>query len=187
MPPLSGIENQTSVAAKMEATMSISDDSNEARGRVRPMMRHDLPVVSGLIARLARHHGDRPAIDVSRLEADLFAPVPWVQGLVVERFGYVVGYALMTARYHAQWTRRGLELDHLFVLEGSRGLGLGRKLVAAVIDHARTEGCAFLKVGTHADNAHAPAFYAAIGFSERIGRDGLQFALRLEDDAAAVA
>lgn len=145
---------------------------------MRPMERHDLPVVSGMIARLARHHGDDPAIDLARLEMDLFAPMPWVHGLVVERFGYVVGYALMTPRYRAQVTQRGLDLHHLFVLEGSRGLGLGRQLVSSVVDYARQSACGYLTVGAHPENRHAQAFYGSLGF-EAYGSGG-QFSMPLQ-------
>ena len=158
--------------------MTISQDLLDARGRVRPMERHDVPVVSGLIARLARHHGDDPVIDAARLEADLFAPLPWLRGLVVERFGYVVGYALMTQIYRAQLTQRGFDLHHLFVLEGSRGLGLGKRLVSAALEQGRHEGCAFLAVGTHPENAKAQDFYRTLGFEAR-GGGGQRFAMPL--------
>lgn len=158
--------------------MTLSQDIIEARGKVRPIQRHDVPVVSGLIARLARHHGDVPAIDAARLEADLFGPAPWLHGLVVERFGYVVGYALMTHIYRAQLTQRGLDLHHLFVLESSRGLGLGRQLVDAALAYGRQEGCAFLAVGTHRENGKAQAFYRTLGFEPR-GGGGERFAMSL--------
>ncbi|WP_231848751.1 GNAT family N-acetyltransferase [Sphingobium sp. SYK-6] len=141
-----------------------SDDIREGRGRVRPMDRHDLAVVADMIVRLARHHGDDPAIDAARLEVDLFGETRWLHGLVVERFGYVVGYALLVPRYRAQLTLRGLDLHHLFVLEGSRGLGLGRLLVAGAQAAAREAGCAFLTVGARAENGRAQDFYRSLGF-----------------------
>ena len=131
------------------------------------MARHDVPVVAGMIARLARHHGDEPAIDAARLQADLFVGTPWLRGLVVERFGYVVGYALMIPRYRAQATERGLDLHHLFILEGSRGLGLGRLLVEAVAQVAREEACGFLLVAAEAGNHKAQDFYRSLGFEDR--------------------
>lgn len=159
--------------------MLLSEDMQDGRGRVRPMARHDLPVVSALIARLAQHHGDTAWIDISRLEADLFAPSPWIYGLVAERFSFVVGYALMTQRYIAQRTERGIDLHHLFVIEGSRGLGLGRQLVASVVDFAREAECSFLDVGTRADNRQAQAFYRSLGFAPR-ERTGQSFAMMVQ-------
>jgi len=178
VPPLSGIARQASVAAKMEALMSRSDQSRDIETRARPMARHDLPVVSAMIARLAAHHGDTPLVDPARLEADLFGAGPWLHGLVAERFGFIVGYALLTPRYRAQLTQRGLDLHHLFVMEGSRGLGIGRLLVAAAADHARARGCAFLAVGTSAENVRAGDFYRANGFVPRVDA-GPVFAMAL--------
>nr|WP_250890471.1 GNAT family N-acetyltransferase [Sphingobium nicotianae] len=132
-----------------------------------------------MIARLARHHGDEPLIDAARLQADLFGPVPWLHGLVVERFGYVVGYALLTPLYRAQLTQRGLDLHHLFVIESSRGIGLGKLLVDAALTFARAEGCSYLAVGTHADNHRAQDFYRTLGFEARAA-SGERFALALQ-------
>ncbi|MBN8829745.1 MAG: GNAT family N-acetyltransferase [Sphingomonadales bacterium] len=159
--------------------MIISQDIIEARGRVRPMERHDVPVVSGLMARLARHHGDAPAIDAAGLEADLFGPAPALHGLVVERFGYVVGYALMTHIDRAQPSQRELALRHVFVLESSRGLGLGKQLVGAARAYGREAGCAFLAVGAPPENRRAQDFYRTLGFEP--GRSGAgQFAMSLQ-------
>jgi GNAT superfamily N-acetyltransferase len=168
MPPLSGIDNPDFSGGQYgRPLVSQSDHSTETHGHVRPIQRHDLPVVSDLIARLAEHHGDQPEIDMAHLEADLFAPAPWVHGLVVEHSGVVVGYALMIPRYRAQRTQRGFDMHHLFVLEDSRGRGLGRQLVASVIAYAREARCDFLVVGTAADNNRAQDFYRSFGFEAR--------------------
>lgn len=151
--------------------MSKFHDDPEHSARVRAMERYDLAVVSGLIQRLARQHGDQPAIDPAMLETDLFCATPWLHGLVVERFSYVVGYALMTPRYHAQFTQRGLDLHHLYLLEGSRGLGLGRRLVDGVIAFARDADCRFVLVGAQGSNICAQRFYEAVGFLPRAGGD----------------
>lgn len=158
--------------------MSRSDMLQDIETGVRPIARHDLPVVSAMIARLAAHHGDAPLVDPARLEVDLFGPEPWLHGLVAERFGFIVGYALLTPRYRAQLTQRGLELHHLFVMEGSRGLGIGRLLVAAAADHARARGCGFLTVGTSAQNVRAGDFYRTSGFVPRLDA-GPVFAMAL--------
>lgn len=141
----------------------------EGQGRVRPMARHDVPVAAGLIARLARHYDERPTIDAARLEADLLAGAPAFHGLVVERFGYVVGYALMTPRESASPATRVLDLHQLFVIEGSRGLGLGRALAGSVVDVAREAGCGLIVARAHAANSHARGFYGALGFQPRDG------------------
>ena len=149
--------------------MLLTEAVIEAQGRVRPMARHDVPVAAGLIARLARHYDERPAIDAAGLEADLLAGAPAFHGLVAERFGYVVGYALMTPGEGASSAARTLELHQLFVIEGSRGLGLGRALVGSVMDVARETGCGLIVARAHVANIHARGFYGALGFQPRDG------------------
>lgn len=141
----------------------------EAQGRVRPMARHDVPVVAALIARLClvdRADGaDRaaPQLDAAALEAGLRAPASRLHGLVAERFGYVVGYALLEADAAGE----ALDLRQLFVMEGSRGLGLGHRLVGAAADVARAAGCRRLVTRPPLASVHAPGFYAALGFQAR--------------------
>ena len=140
--------------------MLLADVRNEARGRVRPLARHDVPVVAAMIARLVVRQEGPPRIDAATLETALRAPAPSIQGLVAERFGYVVGYALMVmdAMPHI------LDLQQLFVIEGSRGRGLGRALAKAAADLAREAGCDRLVAHVPAGRSHAQGFYTALGF-----------------------
>lgn len=142
--------------------MLLAEIKNEARGRVRPMARHDMPVVAAMIARLARQHEMASYIDVIALEAELRATAPRVHGLVAERFGYVVGYAVAAVNEVAC----ALDLQQVFVIEGSRGRGLGRALAEAAIDLACEAGCC--RVVAHAPTAcpHARGFYDTLGFDD---------------------
>lgn len=140
--------------------MLLADIKNEARGRVRPLARHDVPVVAAMIARLAGRRERLPRIDAATLETELRAPAPRVQGLVAERFGYVVGYALVTMDAPS----RALALRQVFVIEGSRGRGLGRALAEAAADLAREAGCGRIVAHVPVDCPHAWGFYAALGF-----------------------
>lgn len=86
----------------------------EETGHVRPMERHDLATVAGLMG-LAR--ADPALLAPGALDQALFGSTPSLSAFVAERFGYVVGYALC-----------GAEVAQLYVMRGSRGLGLGAKL-----------------------------------------------------------
>jgi GNAT superfamily N-acetyltransferase len=55
-------------------------------------------------------------------------------------------------------------LEDLFVRDRSRGQGLGRALVAAVLERARARGCAPVEVDTNERNAPALALYESFGF-----------------------
>ncbi len=83
------------------------------------------------------------------------------------------------------------EILTLAVAPNARGKGLGRALLQAAIDKARAMGAAtmFLEVG--ADNPHALALYAGLGFAKvgtrksyYEGRDALVLRLPLAGDFA---
>jgi GNAT superfamily N-acetyltransferase len=156
--------------------LQISPHTLDGR-HVRPIARHDLAMVAGMMTRLAQHHGDPAAVagqggapvDMAGLDADLFGPVPLLHGLVAERFGFVVGYALMLPRYRAQVSRpvlpRILDVEQLYVHEGSRGRGLGRMLMAGITAHAQREGFTVLAAGQLTENARGHEFFERIGFA----------------------
>jgi len=69
-----------------------------------------------------------------------------------------------------------LELKRLYVRPGTRGLGLGKRLVEAAIASARQSGFGELRLDTLASMASAQALYRSFGFVEipPYGKDHLQ-------------
>jgi len=61
-------------------------------------------------------------------------------------------------------------LAELYVAPGRRGRGLGRALMEAAIETARTEGATHMDLGTGEDDAAARALYESLGFSNREGK-----------------
>jgi ribosomal protein S18 acetylase RimI-like enzyme len=131
-----------------------------------------------MIGDLARHHGEESRASLAGLEQDLFGPAPWASALVAEQGGSLLGYAILCRIYRAQTGERGIDLHHLFVVERARGAGLGRRLVEAALDEARTRGCAYFVVGTRPENVRAQRFYEGLGF-ERASPPGPRHRLTL--------
>ena len=55
-------------------------------------------------------------------------------------------------------------VSYLWVAEAARGRGIGRELLQAVEQHARTKSCRVMFVATH--SFQAPQFYARMGFEQ---------------------
>ena len=74
---------------------------------------------------------------------------------------------------HSIWTATDdCCLEDLFVRDRSRGQGLGRALLAAVLERARARGCARVELDTNERNAPALALYESFGFSASSTRPG---------------
>jgi len=69
------------------------------------------------------------------------------------------------------WTE-GLEcyLAELYVVPGRRGGGLGRTLMQAAIELARSRGADYMELGTSEHDVAARALYESLGFSHREGK-----------------
>lgn len=146
----------------------------------RPARRGDIPALVAMIGELAAFHGDTPATDSALLERDAFGPERWIEALVGEHAGELIAYALLCPVYRAQLGQRGIDLHHLFVAAPWRGKGVGRQMIDAVAHRARTRGCAYMVVGTAADNVAAHRFYDGLGL-QRAPAGGPRFRLDLKD------
>lgn len=140
----------------------------------------DTDRIVAMVEHLAAHHGDTSGLTAGTLRRDAFGDPPWLHLLVAEVQGRLAGFAALYGVAQLQFGTRGMELHHLFVEDGFRGLGLGLALVEASADKARALLCRSLSVGTHPDNLKAQAFYIALGF-ERRDSFPPRFRLTLED------
>ena len=66
----------------------------------------------------------------------------------------------------------GLEcyLAELYVVPDRRGQGLGRALMEAAVEYARSQGAHHMDLGTSEDDIAARTLYESLGFSNREGR-----------------
>lgn len=95
------------------------------------------------------------------LEYDLNEARAWEDGFVAEFDAEIVGFVAWT---HEAWNRR-TTLWHLYIAAHYRGRGIGRELVARVIDRARNAGMRAVWLETSSVNAPAIAFYRRLGFT----------------------
>ena len=132
---------------------------------LRPAAREDIPVVVGLIRALAEYErlANECFADAAALAAHLFGPRPYAEVLVADVDGEPSGFALFFHNYSTFLTKPGIYLEDLFVVPERRGLGLGKRLLAALARLAVERGCGRLEWSVLKWNA------PAIGFYERLG------------------
>ena len=143
----------TKITAKLPPTLT-----------VRPVQKKDkaawLPLWDGYNAFYGRHGKTALSPDITRLTWQRFfdAKEP-VFGLVAVRDGKLVG--LTHYLFHRSTTRAEMTcyLQDLFTLETERGQGVGRALIAGVIEKARAEGIKRVYWQTHETNTAGRLLY----------------------------
>jgi GNAT superfamily N-acetyltransferase len=83
-----------------------------------------------------------------------------------------VGVAQLRFRFGIWWAAEDCLLEDLFVLEGARGSGVGRALLAETIEQARARGCRRIELDVNDNNDNALALYRSVGFDNRDDRYG---------------
>jgi len=98
---------------------------------------------------------------------DGFGEDPAFVGVVAEAGGVVVGYALINPGYDTDRSRREAYLNDLVVAEQWRGQSVGRQLMRAAAEAAKSHYRAeLLWWGVHDLNAAAFRFYRGLGARE---------------------
>ena len=125
----------------------------------------DVPLVARLIRELAEYErlAHECHADEAALATHLFGPRPYAEVLIAEVDGEPAGFALFFHNYSTFLARPGIYLEDLFVVPARRGLGLGKRLLAALAALAVERGCGRLEWSVLKWNA------PAIGFYERLG------------------
>jgi len=134
---------------------------------IREANRSDLSSLKRMIEALAVYHDDVPQITLEILKRDVFGIAPWIYVLVADMDGRAVGYTALCPTVQLQVGIRGMDMHHLFVEPDFRGHGIGKQIIEAARQKARTFCCQNMSVGTDPDNAKAQAFYLACGFERK--------------------
>ncbi len=131
---------------------------------VRAMTPDDAPAIARMASALSAHEGaDPPPFDAAAVRRWGFGPDRRFDGVVAERDGNPVGYALFHDGFHVGRGRPGLLLMDLYAEPPVRRCGIGRALMAAVAETARRRGGSWVVWQAHPDNVEGLAFYRAIG------------------------
>jgi GNAT superfamily N-acetyltransferase len=99
--------------------------------------------------------------------ARVFDPPEPVHALVAERDGELIGFTHYLFQRSTWLLNSQCYLQDLYVGEATRGGGVGRALIAAVVDAANEAGAARVFWNTHETNAVARRLYDAV--AERSG------------------
>jgi GNAT superfamily N-acetyltransferase len=86
--------------------------------------------------------------------------------LIAEKDGAIVGTLHVT--FIRGLSRKGMRralIEAVRVASGRRGEGIGEEIIRAVIELARTEGCAMVQLTTDKSRKDAHRFYERLGFA----------------------
>ncbi|MES2434781.1 MAG: GNAT family N-acetyltransferase [Pseudomonadota bacterium] len=147
---------------------------------IRAATQADLPQLCKMVHALAAYHGDTATATVANLHRDLFGSAPWLHALVYAERSGLLGYAALTQLARVQYGQRGMDLHHLYVCPDYRGDGIGKALLAASLNYARSQNASYVTVSTLPGNTIAQAFYLAQGFHPT-PVSGLRYAFNLAD------
>jgi ribosomal protein S18 acetylase RimI-like enzyme len=64
--------------------------------------------------------------------------------------------------------RPGLYVQDIYVASAARGIGLGRKLIAAAVTEASKRGAVYLRLSVHTNNEGGTGFYDQLGFRHAV-------------------
>jgi GNAT superfamily N-acetyltransferase len=94
--------------------------------------------------------------------ARIFDPLEPVHALVAERGGELIGFTHYLFQRSTWLLNSQCYLQDLYVEETTRGGGLGRALIAAVVDAAKQAGATRVHWNTHETNAVARRLYDSV-------------------------
>ncbi|MDE2404535.1 MAG: GNAT family N-acetyltransferase [Sphingomonadales bacterium] len=131
--------------------------------RIRPASTGDGEELLALIHAHAAFEQSCATITSKELAALLAAPSPRTTLLVAAAPGHLLGYAALTTDFSLWRARYWAHLDCLFVHAEHRGQSVGRRLLTAAAELARSRGADRLEWQTPEWNTPAIHFYRSCG------------------------
>ena len=132
---------------------------------IRPATRDDVPSLVALIGDLAAYEREPDAVEIDEqlLTDTLFADTPLVFANVADDAGVVVGMTIYFLNFSTWTGKLGIYLEDFYVRPEARGRGVGRALMGALADEARSHDYARIDWSVLEWNETAIRFYASLG------------------------
>ncbi|MFM6062757.1 MAG: N-acetyltransferase family protein [Microcystis panniformis] len=132
---------------------------------IRAAVATDVKAIFDLIAALAAYEKLSHLVtgNSQALGEHLFGEKPYIEALVAEVGGRIVGFALFFANYSTFLTKPGIYLEDIFVLPDYRSQGIGKALLMAVAKIAVARDAGRLEWTVLEWNQLAIDFYGKMG------------------------
>jgi GNAT superfamily N-acetyltransferase len=132
---------------------------------IRPADENDFPVIFSLIKELAEYEklSDQISTSEKQLRETLFGDERFVEVLLAEFDGMMVGYALFFKNFSTFLGKPGIYLEDLYVKPEMRGKGIGKALLDRIISTAKQRNYGRVEWSVLDWNESAIDFYLKIG------------------------
>ena len=133
---------------------------------IRRAVEADAGMLHEFLAALTREIGYEASFsaDIDGITRHGFGPNPLFRALLAEQGDTTLGTAIYFPEFSTLRGRPGVYLQDLYLRPGARALGLGRRLIGAVVRDAADWEADYLRLTAHSSNEPALAFYARLGF-----------------------
>lgn len=145
---------------------------------IRPLEKKDVGAVLEMLREFAAHEGlsQHCTIDETRLTSALFGDGAFVDGLVADQDGTLIGYTLFFPYFSSFRGECGLYVDDLYLSPDARSSGLGKRLLTAVAQRAAGLGYERIDFLVQDENESAIRFYERLGARQNAGEGHFKIA-----------
>jgi len=128
----------------------------------------DLDAMHRLLQALAEHDGTGRVASIDALRKHGFGDRRLFETILAEDAGEAIGLVVFYPDFSTLRGEPGVYVQDLYVVEGRRGVGVGRLLLSEAIKTAESSwGARYLTLGVSPENTLAISAYETMGFRPR--------------------
>jgi ribosomal protein S18 acetylase RimI-like enzyme len=148
---------------------------------IRKAEQRDLPSVLALMREFAEYENFLEYFETTedRMSAAMFGREAFVEGLIAEKEGQTVAYAIYYRNFATFRGQQGIYLEDLYITADHRGTGVGESLLREIATIAVSRGCERIDFQVLEWNTPAIAFYERLGAQ----RDDIERHFKFTDEA----